>query len=425
MPTSLEATPDAQAQVLHRDSRRARVFENACVGMLVTLPAFYLLGVLQGGWRMKLVFTMATVIGIAIASAGMLSRRGRLSAGVHLVTAAGCFVLLAGSLVGGRIGPAGALFPTFLSVALFHTRPAHILGTFCMTLGCLLVLGVSVPAIDPVYVPTLLCATLLLGMLIFFNARATEKDLGALIEANLALEGARRQADAANQAKSVFLATMSHELRTPLNAVIGYAEMLRQQAEDDDLEPEEAREDLERIEGAGRQLLRLVSRVLDISRVEAGQFELHPEPVALDELLAGIATAASPNPSVTVHCAASDPAGLSVDADRGVLTQIVEQLVANACQFTRQGTITLGATRTPEGIEITVRDTGIGIDEADVERIFGLFTQLDGSSTRTVDGAGLGLALCRRLAEQLGATLTVESQPGQGSTFTLHLQSAD
>jgi len=239
------------------------------------------------------------------------------------------------------------------------------------------------------------------------------------------LAQARDQAMEATRTKSQFLANMSHELRTPLNAVIGLAEMLHEDAvdlgQDDFVEP------LERIDRAGKHLLHLINEVLDLSKIEAGKIELHPERFDVAGVVQDAAGTARPlaeqnRNTLNVECAA-DLGAMVSDLTRA--RQIVLNLLSNAAKFTEGGTVTLNASREhADGVDwivVAVSDTGIGISEAQLARLFQEFSQADSSTTRKYGGTGLGLAICQRLSRMMGGDISVESMPGEGSTFTVRL----
>ena len=240
---------------------------------------------------------------------------------------------------------------------------------------------------------------------------------------------ARQAAHAANAAKSQFLATMSHELRTPLNAILGYTALIEEMVEDDELRPDALLDDLCRIRRAGQHLLALVNDVLDLSRVESGRMPLHLELVVLEELLEEVLTQSEPladrqGNSLRLE---DQTRGLRVKTDRAKLRQILLNLLSNAAKFTHRGAITLRASLQddPEALLLQVQDTGIGISPQDQHRIFEAFVQADSSHTRRYEGTGLGLALSARLASLLGASLRVESAPGEGSCFEVLLPLAN
>ena len=245
------------------------------------------------------------------------------------------------------------------------------------------------------------------------------QDIGERLAVERALTDARDQAEAGMRAKADFLATMSHELRTPLNAVIGYAELLI-----DDAGPrlaESDRRDLERIRTSGRMLLDLVNQVLDLARLDAGRAELRPEPVDPGALLREVAEMVRPMLTGDTVLAVAADAGLpDVVTDRGKLRQVLLNLSSNACKFTAHGQVTLSATRAPAGgVEFRVADTGVGMSPEFLQQLFTPFTQARTGPQGRFAGSGLGLAISKRLGDLLGATLHVQSAAGAGTTFVL------
>jgi two-component system, NtrC family, sensor kinase len=232
-----------------------------------------------------------------------------------------------------------------------------------------------------------------------------------------------RQLAEARQHKSQFLANMSHELRTPLNAIIGVSEMLREDAEaaKQDLEP------LDRVLGAGRHLLALINDILDLSKIEAGRMELQLEDFVLAPLIDGAVKTIEPLAAknenrVAVSC---DAAIGSLHADQMRLRQALLNLMSNANKFTERGTITVDARQMQENgrdwVNIAVADTGIGMTPEQMGKLFQEFSQADASTTRKYGGTGLGLAISKRLCQMMGGDVTVESEPGKGSVFTVRL----
>jgi signal transduction histidine kinase len=239
------------------------------------------------------------------------------------------------------------------------------------------------------------------------------------------LRRATAEAERAGVAKSEFLAKMSHELRTPLNAVIGYSQMLLEdaQAEGD----AESAKDLEKIHGAGHHLLRLVNEVLDLSKIEAGKMELQPEPVSLTGFLTDTvesyrASAQQNGNTLEMHLA---PDLGTIVCDPTKTRQAIAQLLSNAVKFTENGAVTVKAERTAgpvgEQIVVSVRDTGIGIPQDILPGLFEKFSVADDSSSSKYGGTGLGLAISLKLSRLMGGDLTVESQVGVGSCFTITL----
>jgi PAS domain S-box-containing protein len=236
----------------------------------------------------------------------------------------------------------------------------------------------------------------------------------------------RRQAIELEQAsalKTQFLANMSHEFRTPLNAMLGYTSMLMQGVAGP-LEPP-ARRQLGRIESNGRHLLTIINEILDISRIEAGRMPLQMSKLRVPDLMNEVRAELEPiilrsKLAVRIEIDKDMP---TITTDRQKVKQILLNLLSNALKFTHQGGVTIAATRNPgdRTVSISVSDTGIGIAPPDQERIFEDFRQLDNSPTRAYGGTGLGLSICRRLVQMLDGQLTVDSQVGKGSTFTMTL----
>ncbi|MCI0537031.1 MAG: response regulator [Verrucomicrobiales bacterium] len=246
-----------------------------------------------------------------------------------------------------------------------------------------------------------------------------------LIAAKEKAEEARQSAEQANQAKSKFLAAMSHELRTPLTAIIGFSEMLCTEIEEDGRTS--SLEDLRRIHSSGQHLLGLINGILDLSKIEAGKMELHLEDFDVGSLIREVAGAFQPlieKKDNALSIEVADPIG-SMQTDMVKLRQCLLNLLSNANKFTERGTITLSVNRTTRaGIDwmiFGVRDTGIGMTEAQRQQLFQAFAQADSSIARKYGGTGLGLALTKQFCEMLGGNIQVESSVGCGSTFTLEL----
>src|SRR5262249_26001405 len=233
------------------------------------------------------------------------------------------------------------------------------------------------------------------------------------------------QLESFSKNKSQFLASMSHELRTPLNAIIGLSDMLVNHA--GRFGTEKAAEPLRRIHRAGTHLLGLVNQVLDLSKIEAGKLELSPESVSLAPLIDEVAGTAR-------QLAAQKSNRLSVDYPRDLgtlmvdpmrLRQILLNLLSNACKFTERGQVSLSVRRTGidggSWIEFAVADTGIGMTPEQMTRLFEEFSQAEATTARQYGGTGLGLAITRKLARMMGGDVTVTSEPGKGSVFTIRL----
>jgi signal transduction histidine kinase len=223
--------------------------------------------------------------------------------------------------------------------------------------------------------------------------------------------------------KSEFLANMSHELRTPLNSILGYTEVMLLGI-DGEIDPEML-QDVAAIHENGQHLLRIINDILDLAKIEAGRMILSLEDVELDMLLDDVRTS-----NLGLLHKMHSPVNLDVEveenlptvrADRVRLNQILNNLVSNAVKFTEKGLINIKAYRDEAWVCIAVQDTGIGMDEKDLKKLFQKFQQVDGSSTRRAEGTGLGLVITRYLVEMHNGDIQVNSEKGKGTTFIVRL----
>jgi len=253
----------------------------------------------------------------------------------------------------------------------------------------------------------------------FMSAVATALDRMHLI---VRLEESNAQLLAANRHKSVFLASMSHELRTPLNAILGFSELLID-ANNGQFSPATRKRFLEQIHSSGKHLLGLINDILDLSKIEAGQMELRLQTVNIEEVVNQVAATVEPLASQKkIQFKIADGGAGEITADAGKVRQMLLNLASNAVKFTPEsGMVTIETHRLPESITVSFTDTGIGIDKQDQERIFHEFQQVDSGVGRSQPGTGLGLTLTRRFARLHGGDVSLQSEPGKGSVFTIRL----
>ncbi|MDZ4317923.1 MAG: ATP-binding protein, partial [Phenylobacterium sp.] len=292
-------------------------------------------------------------------------------------------------------------------------------GAALATIGGMALAGLTLsPAATPW--PAVAVAAVAVGAMFAYVLEAAlhrEAIEGALAEALERARAGERAAETANAAKSAFLATMSHEIRTPLNGVLGMSQVMSR-----DTLSAPQRERLEVIRQSGEALTALLNNVLDLSKIEAGQMEVESIPFDLNEILesarATFATLAL-DKGLQLEMTVDDSARGVFQGDPTRLRQVLFNLLSNAVKFTDEGTVILGAEAAPGGLRLWVSDTGPGMSQAELSRLFVRFAQLDSSTTRRHGGTGLGLAISHELCGLMGGALEATSAPGQGSTFSL------
>jgi len=313
----------------------------------------------------------------------------------------------------------------YVAVVLMSARLFEGRGILIVSLGCA-VLTVAGYLLSPgnlsttISIANRLLSLSAIGATTFLALRGRSAQMALQI----AQQDKSRRLELASERKSQFLASMSHELRTPLNAIIGLTEMMVTNAAR--FGTEKALEPLQRVNRAGTHLLGLINQVLDLSKIEAGKLELNPQTVQLapliDEVIGTAGQLAEQNKNRLVVEVQENLGALTVDAMR--LRQILLNLLSNACKFTKAGEVKLAARKVRNGsniVEFAVADTGIGMTAEQQAKLFEEFSQADATTAQRFGGTGLGLAITRKLARMMGGDVTVASEPGKGSVFTLRL----
>lgn len=420
IPPELHADPEVQL--------RSRVLVGASFGVgLLTLAAILVriatfrpdLGVLVGVTSIAVMFALPFV--------QRATGSHRIAGGLLVVVLLLALVIL--HLIRGVFPDASvAVFAVVPLIAAFFVGPragfaaAAVIAAATVALQFVLVAPVEAQVLEFwwTYVALAAAAPLMSAVLAAAYERARARTLSRLAASNLALVEARARAEAANRGKSEFLRHVSHELRTPLNSILGYGELILEQLRD---EHNPIAADVEKLRGASDQLLGIINDLLDLSRIEAGAVDVvlaEVDPlVVLTQVRDTAGPLAAANRNTLVLTAPDGLPCLSTDEQR--LRQILLNLVGNACKFTDRGQVDLSAEVAAGRMLFRVRDTGVGLSPEQCARIFEPFVQVHGSLERRRQGSGLGLTLSRQLALRLGGDISVVSEPGHGSEFTLTL----
>ena len=390
-------------------------------GLLLMLiwPLMTAVGFIQGDENVLLIYTFPQA-SMALVCLGCyaLARRGRVSLAGWIYTVM-LILVIVGSMAMTQEARGALMFLSLnvlLAGLIFEAR-AILFTAFLDIVSVVLLMVFRTPHDTDNVALSLVLHTLLfsiVGILSYISARANQTTFQQL-------QTLRHDALQASRAKSAFLANMSHELRTPLNAIIGYSELMQEESEDMGIDF--FNEDLHRVDQAAQHLLVLISDLLDLSKIEAGKLEVSHERFELAPFLdeVKVASQALAQRKSNRFTLTSNVSASAIESDPIRLRQILYNLVSNAAKFTQEGEIELAVFDEGEEIVFEVKDTGIGMDREQQEKVFEEFEQADATISREYGGTGLGLALVTRLAEMLGGSVEVESELGVGSTFTVRL----
>ena len=421
IPPALHADPEAQLR------SRVLVVSSFGVAALALAAALVHLATAPLDPGIFVSFVVVAVI-VTLPAVQRWSRSYRLAGGIFVAI---CLLALPvfHLLLGVFPAPALLLFPLVPLLQTFFVGPRSGLAIAVGMTLIVVALRLGLPPPDPVELGGLLwtfaaigaAMSLMVALIAMAYERARVRGHARLQAANVAFEEAHARAEAENRSKTEFLRHVSHELRTPLNAILGYGELVREElavAGDS-----RHADDIAKIGDASKQLLALINDLLDLSRIEAGVVDLEFSAVDSVRLLERVRDTVLPlvaaNDNTLVLAVAPDLPPLITDEQR--LRQILLNLLSNACKFTRGGQIVVTAEAAGDALLLRVRDSGVGMTPEQCARLFEPFAQVHASLALRRQGTGLGLALSRRLVEQLGGAVEVRSEFGSGSEFTVRL----
>jgi signal transduction histidine kinase/CheY-like chemotaxis protein len=397
---------------------------------VVAVAAFYVSPLWTGFWVIGVWASLFASISLMSAADrhgdGPWARRLWLTINANSVLggAIQCAMIIALWESGYAVAGAFALTTAFLGATYvllhYYSSPTLFRLLLLPYVGVLVWIAVDMAwtARTPMATAAALAAAVTTANFFFLSRRMLDRSRKALRLARARAEAGELAAEAANAAKSTFLATMSHEIRTPLNGVLGMAQAMSA----DELTPVQ-RDRLSVIQQSGEALLAILNDVLDLSKIEAGKLELETIEFELAEVVRGAHSAftALANKKGLSFAVDVEPARGRYLGDPTRIRQILYNLISNALKFTEAGEVRVTARRNGDALEVAVTDTGVGISEEGLARLFAKFDQLDSSTTRKFGGTGLGLAICHELAVLMGGGMMVESEAGKGSRFTLRV----
>lgn len=425
------------------DPALARLWRLLNIFLSVAFILCCLNGMAEGRWSIRSIYSLITIGGLS--AVYFINQSGwiRLAAWLFFAAATapsvigvlqvaslsyanpyfGVYYLLAGIGIGGVFFS----FRTAAALSILITLTALWLSLF----GIEWAGGQPWQSIkDPInYLVSLILSCMVVGLLASYTSWSLEHAATEIRERKAAeqiAEAAQQAAEAANKAKSLFLANMSHELRTPMTTILGYTEMLYEEATAEG--HTRLASDLERIETSGKHLLSMINDILDLSKIEAGKMDIFVEAFSLSKLLSDADLGYTADPLTKKQnnklIFALAPGLDTMATDLTKLRQVMLNLIGNAAKFTENGKIWVRAEphpKKPDWIQISVKDTGIGMTSEQLERLFQPFVQGDSSTTKRYGGTGLGLALSRNICGLLGGDISAESKPGEGSCFMVSL----
>ena len=421
IPAALHAEPEAQL--------RSRVLVASCFGLAALALASHLVRLATTPLDRAAIAGSATIAAVFMVPwVQRRSRSYRLAGGIFVAI---LFVVLPTLhlLLGVFPAPALVLFPILPLLQTFFVGGRSGLITAVVVALTILALRLGLPPPGPEKITALswtfmslsMAMCVMVAVVAFAFERARVSSQARLQAANIAFEEAHARATAENLSKTEFLRHVSHELRTPLNSILGYGELVQEALADEGNLAHAA--DLDKIRDASQQLLALINDLLDISRIEAGAVDLEFAEVTplrlLEQVRDTILPLLSVNHNTLELVVAPDLPPLITDEQR--LRQVLLNLLSNASKFTDRGRIVVTADTTADALVLRVSDSGAGMTPEQCSRLFEPFAQVHTSLALRRQGTGLGLALSRRFVEQLGGTITVRSEPGRGSEFTIDL----